>query len=70
MVNLALNTKRNKNKKEDSGKIVVLINAPILPVFLEGAILLSYTELRLSTWLIVKPKLLYTSSKLLSHIKL
>jgi len=69
-INLALNTKRNKDRKEDSSKVAILINAPFLPVSLEGAILLSYTELRLSTWLIIKPKSLYTSSKLPSHIKL
>jgi len=70
VINLALNTKRNEDRKEDSSKVAILINAPFLPVSLEGAILLSYAELRLSTWLIAKPELLYTSSKLLSHTKL
>ena len=48
-VNLVLNAKRNKNRKEDSSKVMVLINAPVLPISLEGAILLSYIELGLST---------------------
>ena len=70
VVNLALNTKRNENKKEDSSEVVVPINAPIFFISLEGAILLSYAELRLPTWLIVKPKLLHISNKLPSHTKL
>ena len=69
-VNLALNTKRNKNRKEDSSEVAVPINASIFPVSLKGVILLSYIKLRLFTWLIAKPKLLYTSSKLLSYTKL
>lgn len=48
-INLALNTKRNKDRKEDSSKVAILINTPFLSVSLEGAILLNYIELRLFT---------------------
>jgi len=49
VINLALNTKRNKDRKEDSSEVAILINTPFLPISLEGAILLSYAELRLFT---------------------
>jgi hypothetical protein len=48
-INLALNTKRNEDRKENSNKVAIPVNAPFLPISLEGAILLSHTKLRLST---------------------
>ena len=70
MINLTFNTKRNKNWQEDCGKVVVLVNAAFLAISLKGAVLLYYAELRLYTWLITKPELLYTGVKLLSLAEL
>ena len=70
IINLTFNTKRNKDQQEDYSKVAVLINAAFLTISLKGTVLLYYTELRLSAWLIAKPKLLYTSVNLLSLAKL
>jgi hypothetical protein len=60
---------KNKNRKKNSSKIIILINTAFLSVSLKGAIFFNYTELRFSTWFIIKPKPLYTSSKLPSCTK-
>jgi hypothetical protein len=64
VVNLALNCKRNKDWKEALSKILVPINTTFLSCTLNGAVLLSYSELRLPPWLIAKPKSSHTGSEL------
>ena len=70
VVNLILNAKRNKDQQENYHQIAVLINTAFLTSLFKGAVCFYYIELRLFTQLITKPKLLYTSVKILSLIKL